>query len=137
MNRNRQLKQDYKLTRRAFGVFLIRNTTNDKVFLASGKDIKGIINRHKFQLNANGHPNIQLQKDWNELGSEKFEFEILDEMEPLNEPSFDVRREVEFMEDMWLEKLAPFGDRGYNVKKLTRDQRLRMISERNVTSRSG
>ena len=127
---NRQLKQDYKLARRAFGVFLNRNTTNDKVFLASGPDIQGIINRHKFQLNANGHPNIQLQKDWNKLGSEKFEFEILDQMEPLDEPTFDVRREVEFMEDMWLEKLLPFGDRGYNVKKLTREQRLRLMSEK-------
>ena len=114
---NKQLKQNYKLTKLPLGVILIRNITNDKVFLTSGMNVPGLINRHEFQLRANGHPNKELQKDWNELGKEKFAFEILDQMEPLDTPSFDARRELKFMEEMWLEKLQPFGERGYNVKK--------------------
>ena len=125
----KRLKQDYQRTKHAFGVFLIRNTTNEKVFLGAGLDIHGIINRHKFALRAGGHQCVALQRDWNELGAEKFEFEILDQMEPLDDPLFDVRRELNFMEEMWLEKLQPFGDRGYNKKKLTREERLRLIAE--------
>lgn len=129
MKSNKQLKEDYKLAKRAFGVFLIRNTTNDKVFLASGLDIQGIINRHKFALKAGNHGSRDLQNDWNQLGAEKFEFEILDQMQPTDEPSFNARRELEFMEEMWLEKLEPFGERGYNEKKLTREERLKRIAD--------
>jgi len=130
MNDKKQLKKDYQMAKRPLGVFIIRNTTNDKVFLGSGLDINGIINRHKFALSAGGHNSKQLQKDWNELGAEKFEFEILDQMEPLDEPSFDARRELAFMEEMWLEKLEPYGERGYNEKKLTREERLQMIANK-------
>jgi hypothetical protein len=125
---NRQLKRDYKLTKRAFGIVLIRNTTNDKVFLVSGMDTQGLLNRQRFQLKAGGHPNKKLQKDWNELGEDKFEFEVLDQMEPSEAPGFDARRELNFLEDMWLEKLEPYDDRGYNERKLSREERLKRIS---------
>src|SRR6185369_11331481 len=128
MTDKRQLKKDYQSAKRPFGVFLIRNTTNDKVFLGSGLDIQGIINRHKFALAAGGHNSKELQKEWNELGAEKFEFEILDQMEPQNTPGFDARRELNFMEEMWLEKLQPYGERGYNEKKLSREERLQRIA---------
>ena len=126
---HKRLKQDYQRTKQALGVFLIRNTTNEKVFLGAGLNIRGIINRHKSALSVGGHQCVALQKDWNELGAEKFEFEILDQMEPLDDPAFDARRELNFMEEMWLEKLQPFGERGYNQKKLTREERLRLIAE--------
>ena len=76
----KRLKKDYQQTPRAIGVFLIRNNLNDKVFLAAGVDLRGLINRHKFQLTNGSHANKQLQSDWNELGSNKFAFEIVDEL---------------------------------------------------------
>ena len=115
------------MAKRPMGIVLIRNTTNDKVFLVPSMDIQGILNRQRFQLTANGHPNKLLQKDWNELGGDKFEFEILDQMEPTDDPSFDARRELDFMEEMWLEKLEPYDDKGYNVRKLSREERLQRI----------
>ena len=125
----RLLKQEYMQAKRPLGVFLIRNTTNNKVYLGSGIDIQGIVNRHRFALSMGGHQSKALQKDWNELGADKFEFEILDQMEPQDEPTFDARRELQFMEEMWLEKLEPYGERGYNEKKLSREERIRRISE--------
>lgn len=124
----KRLKQAYKTTKKPMGVFLIRNTVSDKIFLASGLDLRGIINRHKFQLSVGSHQNRSLQQDWNELGTKRFEFEILDQMEPTGEASFDSRRELTFMEQMWLEKLKPFGERGYNEKQLSRGERLNMIA---------
>ena len=113
----------------ALGVFLIRNTTNDKVFLASGKNLAGLINRHRFQLEHNGHPNKALQAEWNTLGAANFAFEILEELTPPNDPQFDLKREVLFMEDMWLDKLKPFGERGYNQPKLSMEEKLRRIAK--------
>jgi hypothetical protein len=126
-NENKQLKEAYKLGKRPMGILVIRNIINNRVFLIPGMDIQGMINRQQFQLKANGHPNKTLQKDWNDLGSDKFEFEVVDQMEPLDDPSFDARRELAFMEEMWLEKLEPYDDKGYNVRKLSRDERLKMI----------
>jgi hypothetical protein len=34
------------------------------------------------------------------------------------------------MEKMWLEKLEPYGERGYNEKKLTREERLKRIADK-------
>ena len=128
-NDNKRLKQEYKQARRSFGVFLIRNTTNDKVYIASGMDIQGIINRHKFALSMGGHQSKELQKDWNELGADKFEFEIVDQMDPGDEPGFDARRDLQFMEEMWLEKFQPYDERGYNERKLSREDRIKRISQ--------
>jgi hypothetical protein len=130
-NENKRLKEEYKLSKRPMGVVLIRNLETDKVFLVSGLDLQGIINRHKFQLSAGGHPNKGLQKDWNNLGCDKFAFEILDQMEPLDNPSFDAKRELAFMEEMWLEKLGPYDENGYNERKLSRAERLRRIAANN------
>ena len=128
-NDNRRLKQEYKQAKRAFGVFLIRNTTNDRVYVASGMDIQGIINRHKFALSMGGHQSKELQKDWNELGADKFKFEIVDQMDPRDEPGFDARRELQFLEEMWLEKVQPYDERGYNERKLSREDRIKRISQ--------
>ena len=111
------------------GVFLIRNVTNDKVFLVAALDLNGGINRQRFQLAAGGHPNRALQEDWKRLGEEKFAFEIVDQFTPPDDSSLDLRSELNAMEAMWLDQLKPYGDRGYNERKLTREERLRRISK--------
>jgi len=124
----KQLKKQYQQTPRALGVFLIRNNLNDKVFLAAGADLRGLINRHKFQLTNGSHANKQLQSDWNEFGARNFAFEIVDELSPSADAKVDYRAEVAFLEDLWLEKLKPFGERGYNEPKLSREEKLRRIA---------
>ncbi|MCU1264658.1 MAG: hypothetical protein JWM21_976 [Acidobacteria bacterium] len=112
------------------GVFLIRNNVNDKVFLGTSLNLDGIINRHKFSLKSGGHPNKTLQADWDEFGSNSFAFEIVDELTPSQNPDRDYRHELQLLEKLWLEKLAPFGERGYNERKKTREELLRTIAAR-------
>lgn len=126
--RKRRLKKAYLQRRRAMGVFLIRNTVNDKVFVGVGLDLSGIINSHKFQLAAGVHRNRRLQSDWNALGSANFTFEILDQLEPRADAGDDGRQDLAFLEELWLEKLQPFGSRGYNKPKLTREEKLRRMA---------
>lgn len=124
----KQLKQEYKLGPRPMGVYLIRNTTNDKVFLGVAQDLGGIINSQRFQLRLGGHRNKALQADWNELGEQTFAFEILEELEPPADPTFDRKKELALMETMWLEELKPYGERGYNQPKLSIEEKLRRIA---------
>ena len=73
---------EYKLSHRPMGVFQIRNTTNDKVFVDSSTNIPGKINRHKFALNMGSHASKSLQADWSEFGEAAFEFETIEPVEP-------------------------------------------------------
>ncbi len=104
----KRLKKEYRETPRPMGVFLIRNMTNDKVFLSAGLDLVGTMNRHKFQLTNGSHPNARLQRDWNEVGSNNFAFEIIDQITPQDDPALDSKAELEFMEKLWLQELQPF-----------------------------
>ncbi len=108
------------------GVFQIRNLANEKVFIGSTLNLDGIFNRNTFQLNAGNHSSKSLQADWNEFGADNFAFEILEEISPRE--NLDLPRELEFFEGMWLEKLEPHGEKGYNERKKTREERLRMIA---------
>lgn len=131
MNR-KDLKREYKETPRPMGVFQIRNLTNEKVFVGSSVNLDGIFNRYRFQLIAGNHPNKSLQADWNEAGAESFAFEVLEELEPRE--NLDNKKELEFLEDLWLENLEPYGKKGYNERKKTREERLRMIASKRLAN---
>jgi hypothetical protein len=126
----KQLKREYQQTARPMGIFVIRNNRNDKIFLGSSLNLPGIINRHRFALERGLHANKSLQADWNEAGSDNFAFEIVDELSAGSDPQTDYRKELEFLEDLWLERLQPYGERGYNERKLSREEKLRRISNR-------
>jgi len=123
----RELKKQYQQSHRPMGVFVIRNTVNNKIFVAASVNLPGLINRHKFALQNGSHASPSLQADWNLLGPDKFEFEIVDELTPRGGVD-DYRQELEMLENLWLEKLRPFDERGYNERKLTRAERLNRIA---------
>lgn len=129
---NKQLSQEYKQRPLTLGVFLIRNTVNNKIFLASGQNLVGIMNRHKFDLEHGSHKNKDLQADWNEFGPFKFAFEMVEQMESPRDVHFDAKHELRFMEDLWLAELKPFAERGYNEPKLSRAEKLRRIAGKRV-----
>lgn len=130
MNTNqKELKKAYQQAPRQMGIFQICNLVNDKVLVAMSLNLPGSINRYRFQLEHGSHQQTQLQKDWNELGSDKFVFEVLDELTPSDDPSRDYREELLFLEDLWLDKLHPYGEQGYNEPKKSREERLQLIMQ--------
>ncbi len=129
MDQNKKrLKEKYKQNPGPMGVFLIRNTVNDKVLVGVGVNLAGIINRHKFELTHGVHRNARLQAEWNEFGGNSFAFEIVDQLPSRKDPDFNYREELAFLETLWLQKLQPFGDRGYNKRKLSKEEMLRRIA---------
>jgi hypothetical protein len=103
------------------GVFQVRNMANGKVLLGSSLNLEGPLNKHGFLLKINGHPNKELQKDWNELGPEQFSFEILETVQISDNPNFNLKDELTLLEEIWLEKLQPFEERGYNSNAKIRE----------------
>jgi len=131
-NRKKELKEAYKQTHTPMGVYQIRNLTNDKVFVGYALNLPGILTSTRIQLNAGSHPNKKLQAEWNELGSDSFAFELVDELTATEGPAYDYRGDLRFLEELWLEKLQPYGARGYNEKKKSKDERLREIAQRRL-----
>jgi hypothetical protein len=129
MNKKEAIRE-YKMSHRPMGVFQIRNKSNDKVFIDSSNNIPGKINRHKFALNAGQHASKSLQADWHEFGESAFEFETIEPLEPRDDPQYDYKSDLETLEELWLEKIRPFGEKGYNERKMTREERLRMIASK-------
>jgi hypothetical protein len=127
-NRKKDLKRTYKETHTPMGVYQIRNLVNNKVLIGTAMNLPGILNSHRLQLGAGRYPNKALQADWNEYGPESFAFEVLDELAATEGPGHDYREDLAFLEDLWLEKIEPYEDRGYNKKKQGKDEKLRQIA---------
>jgi len=99
------------------GVYRVRNTVNGKGLVGAGVELPAKLNSHKARLSLGVHENVDLQKDWNELGPEAFAFEILDTLAAPPDSSYDPSEDLRVLETLWLEKLSPFEDQGYNERK--------------------
>ena len=117
----RELNREYTERVKPAGVYQVKNLTNGKVILGSSLNLEGPLNRHKFMLKIGSHLNKDLQKDWDELGAEKFAFEILEQVQVKDDPNFNLKDELTLLEMIWLEKLQPFGERGYNLNERIRE----------------
>ena len=115
MKSRKDLNREYLERPKPAGVFQVKNIVNGKVLLGSSLNLEGPLNGHKFMLEIGGHDNKDLQKDWNEFGADKFVFEILEVVKVTDNPNFNLKDELTLLEQIWLEKLQPFGERGYNV----------------------
>jgi hypothetical protein len=113
------LKREYKETARPMGVYQIRNTTNGKVLIGTSTDLPSILNRRRVELRVGSHRNRELQSDWNALGAEAFEIGILDTLPPSEQPGYDPADDLAALEGLWLEKLRPYGERGYHAAPKT------------------
>jgi hypothetical protein len=117
MKSRQDLKREYKERVKPAGVFQVKNTANGKVLLGSSLNLEGPLNLHKFMLKSGHHMNQALQKDWDEFGPDKFVFVILQVVEVKDDPNFDLRDELTLLEEIWIEELEPFGEKGYNTDR--------------------
>jgi len=115
MKTKQDVKREYKERKVSSGIFQVKNTSDGKIFLGSSLNLDGPLNRHKFMLMTGKHPIEVLQKDWNKFGADKFVFEILEVVKVKDDPSFNLTDELTILEQIWIEKLQPFGERGYNT----------------------
>ena len=115
MKSKKDIKREYKERKKPAGVFQVKNIANGRVLLGSSLNLEGPLNSHKFMLTIGQHRNKELQKDWNEYGPDNFVFEILETVKVKDDPAFDLSDELMLLEQIWIEKLRPFGERGYNT----------------------
>ena len=117
MDRKRELKQQYKETPVEAGIFQIKNVQNNKIYIGSTKNLK-TLNGIKFMLENNGFTTSKaLQAEWKQFGKEVFTFELLEKLKKNDDPFVTEKEALAELEDKWLEKVQPYGERGYNHQK--------------------
>lgn len=113
MDRKAKIRE-YKDTPLTMGVFQVINTVNGKILIGSSVNLPAMLNRIKAELKMGSHRNEALQKDWEQFGEGSFEFKELEIVEPLDDPDYDPAGDLHVLEKLWIEKLSPFGAKGYN-----------------------
>lgn len=111
-----RLLQQYKEIKVEAGVYQIRNTVNGKILIDSTLNLKSL-NGRSMSLQLGTDMNKRLQKEWNEFGQSAFVMEILEVLKPSENPFVIPKDELKKLEEQWMEKLQPFGDRGYHTLK--------------------
>ena len=88
------------------GIYKITCTANQKIYIGSALNLRSRHNNHWIELRLNRHCNIHLQRAWNKHGEHTFVFEVLELVLPIS---------LTAREQYWLDKLKPFGRRGFNI----------------------
>jgi hypothetical protein len=104
VDRKRELKRQYKEMKPEMGIFIIRSKVNNKCYVQATKDLRGVINGAKVRLEGGGHPYRELQREWNDFGSENFTIEILENLEYENDES--IAEDLALLQMIWEEKLT-------------------------------
>jgi hypothetical protein len=96
------------------GIYRVRNIRDGRSLVGRSVDLPARLNRERAQLRLGAHRNAALQHDWNVLGPDAFAFEVLDTLTtPEDKPDYDPTDDLRVLEALWLERLEPFGERGY------------------------
>lgn len=99
------LKNSYKHSKTKMGIYKIENRGN--TWIGSAKNLDGIINSLKFQLDIGTHPNKKLQRAWDKFGGADFTTGIVDELEyDKKNPDKDYSDDLKALLEMWKEKLS-------------------------------
>lgn len=72
-----QLREKAKNHIITMGVLAVKNNVNGKQYIKGALNLEALVNKMKFVLQSGLFTDAQLQKDWNEYGSENFSFEFV------------------------------------------------------------
>ncbi len=98
------------------GIYQIKNKTSGRIFIGSSKNLNAVFNSVRLQLKTGTFINRSLQEDFTIKGEAGFDFEILDRLEPREDPLYDYSDDLIVLEQMWMEKLEPYDDKGYHKR---------------------
>jgi hypothetical protein len=119
----KRLREAYKTEAKVAGIFRVTNKATNKVFLGSTLNMRGPLNRVEFELQLGSSWIPGLQEDYNRYGKDNFSFEVVELVEPNDDPEFNVERQLEKLEREY--EAALDRNNTYNV-----DEHIRFIKVR-------
>lgn len=96
--RRAELRQTYAERVKRAGIFRVRNTANGRVLLGSALDLRGPLNRVAFELDMRSTRHPELKRDLEKYPRDTFVIEVMEEVEPRDDPDFDPENELGLLE---------------------------------------
>ena len=96
--RRASLRRAYEERSKQAGVFRVVNTANGRIMLGSALDLHAPLNRVKFELDQALCWNAELKRDLETFGRDSFAIEVVETVEPRDDPDFDPAKELEVLE---------------------------------------
>ncbi|EIT87083.1 hypothetical protein A374_02479 [Fictibacillus macauensis ZFHKF-1] len=113
MDPKKERKQLFKEMEVERGVYTIKNKQNGKVLVVATRNFK-TMNGKRFELENGSSTHKDLQHDWQTYGKEAFAFDICEKLPNNTDAAFNEKKALRALEEKWLEKLQPYGERGYH-----------------------
>jgi hypothetical protein len=113
VDRRAELKRQAREAKPEAGVYRIRNARDGKALVESTLNLRSL-NGVRMFLARGEHRNERLRADLAALGPDSFVVEVL-EVLPEDEGLVWRRDALARLEAAWLERLQPYGERGYNA----------------------
>ena|SRR5258708_6866950 len=88
------------------GIYKITCTANRRFYIGSAFNLRRRQYEHWRHLQQNKHVNRHMQRAWNKHGGQTFTFEVLEQVLSIS---------LTAREQYWLNKLKPFGRKGFNI----------------------
>ncbi|WP_303870987.1 GIY-YIG nuclease family protein [Acetobacterium wieringae] len=101
----KELKESYKNRAVIGGIYGIKCSGNDRIWIKSTKNMAGQQNRFGFAVATNSCPEPAMLDDWKAFGAKSFSFVVLEEIE-----KSEAQSEREFSDDVailleiWIDK---------------------------------
>ncbi|MDD4688908.1 MAG: GIY-YIG nuclease family protein [Eubacteriales bacterium] len=103
----KELITQYKEREIVGGVYIIKNTLNNKILLKAGTNLQGSKNRFEFSQKTGSCIDMKLQGDWNKQGGKQFVFEVLEELKKgETQTAEEFKTDISALKEMWLDKLS-------------------------------
>ena len=114
MQTKKEIKEAYKSLKFRAGIYQIKNTLHDMIYLQTSTDLDRAFNADLFKLNAGMHPNKSLQKDWNNIGASNFEMASYEELTAQDTLSpAEIQQELKALLEMHISELKDAGKSVY------------------------
>ena len=103
----KEMQSQYREREIIGGVYSVRNTADNKQYIAADTDLRGSKNRFDFAQQTGSCVYLKLQNDWTEQNRKNFIFEVLEELKKGEDQSLsEFKDDIEVMKQIWLEKLS-------------------------------
>lgn len=90
----KQLREMAKNHVTTMGVLRVKNNTTGKQYIKGALNLEALVNKMNFLLKGQSFDNAQLQKDWDEYGSENFSFEFVSIIQNHENQYINYRKEI-------------------------------------------
>ena len=100
----KQATQDYKDAKIPRGIYVARCLATDRVWVDSSRNLAATKNSFWFFLRAGNHKNISLQDDYNALGADAIQYEVLEQLDD-DTPTTAVTDLLKEKKLLWAEQL--------------------------------